>query len=235
MVEGGFDNLFEEPFVTPQLLDLVAGHPDDRRLDFGRGIEHVLGNGEEIFYIVPGLQQHAQYPVGLAAGRGGHAFGHLFLNHAAATGYAVFIVENLEKYLARDVVGIVADDAEGAFVELGQVELEKVFGDNTVAQLGKVLLQVFDRLGVELDHREVVAFIQQKPGEDSHAGPHLEHGHAFVAGQGVGNRLGYAQVGEKMLSQRFLGFDHVFTAEIFQASVRYKVGDKPLSLQHTKV
>ena len=169
----------------------------------------MLGNGEEIFYIVPGLQQHAQYPVGLAAGRGGHAFGHLFLNHAAATGYAVFIVENLEKYLARYVVGIVADDAEGAFVELGQVELEKVFGDNTVAQLGKVLLQVFDRLGVELDHREVVAFVQQKPGEDSHAGPHLEHGHAFIAGQGVGNRLGYAQVGEKMLSQRFLGFDHV--------------------------
>ena len=68
--------------------------------------------GKQVFYIVPCLHQYAQYTIIFIARSRSHALGDLFLYHAAATGYEVFVVEYFEKYLARYVVRIIADDAE---------------------------------------------------------------------------------------------------------------------------
>ena len=113
LVEAGFDYLHEQPLVASELLCVVACQSDDGALDLGRRVEDVLVDGEEVFDVVEGCQQHAEYAVGLAARACGDALGHFFLEHTHHLGDAVALFEDAEEYLRRNVVGEIAYDGEG--------------------------------------------------------------------------------------------------------------------------
>ena len=92
---------------------VVACQSDDGALDLGRRVEDVFVDGEEVFDVVEGCQQHAEYAVGLAARACGDALGHFFLEHTHHLGDAVALFEDAEEYLRRNVVGEIAYDGEG--------------------------------------------------------------------------------------------------------------------------
>ena len=58
------------------------------------------------------------------------------------------MLQHLEEDLAGDVVGVVADHAEGTFVQLMQVEFQEILSQDASFQRWKVLLQVIDRFAV---------------------------------------------------------------------------------------
>ena len=67
LVEGGFYNTLEELLVAAQTGDLVARHAYDGALHLGRRVEDGGRNGEEIFHIIPGLDEYRQDAVLLRA------------------------------------------------------------------------------------------------------------------------------------------------------------------------
>ena len=148
MIERGLDHGLEQGLVASQIGTAVACHADHGTLDLGRRIEYIFMDREEVFDVVPGLEQDTQDAVGLLAWRGSQSLGHLFLNHAGTAGNLFFVVQYLEKDLAGDVVGVVADHAEGAFVQLMQVEFQEILSQDASFQRWKVLLQVIDRFAV---------------------------------------------------------------------------------------
>ena len=108
MTEGDLHHAAEEPFVASQFGDVVARKPYHGTLHLWRRVEHRWLYGEEVLHVVPCLHQHRQYAILLVTRLGGHAKSHLVLYHARAAGDEVAIVEHLEEYLRRDVVGVVA-------------------------------------------------------------------------------------------------------------------------------
>ena len=69
------------------------------RLHFWRGIERPFTDGKEIFYVIPCLEKHGQYPVCLGARFLSYAFRHFFLYHAHDLRDGFLIVKYLEEYL----------------------------------------------------------------------------------------------------------------------------------------
>ena len=113
---------------------LVALHADDGTLHLGRRVEDGRLNGEEIFHVVPRLDEHAQDAILLVAGLRRHAQGHLVLNHARAAGDEVAVVEHLEENLRRDVVGVVAREHKRlATKHLVQIHAQEVLAQDVVA------------------------------------------------------------------------------------------------------
>ena len=54
---------------------------------------------EEVFYIIPGLEQYGEDTVGFRAGRGSDTLGHLLLYHTDHFGNLFLMVEDFEEYL----------------------------------------------------------------------------------------------------------------------------------------
>ena len=188
----------EKPFVAVELRHTVATESDDGGLDFGRRIEDVLVDGEEVFYVVEGGEEDAEDAIGLAAGTGGDAFGHLFLEHADEFVYLVAVLKNAEEYLRRDIVREVADDGEGFGEDGFEVEPEEIALDEVEGRV--VVVEVCHRLAVYLDGFEMkLRVVDEVFGEDAHAGAYLEQA-VDVRADAAGYALGNALVGEKMLS-----------------------------------
>ena len=209
--EGGLHHRAEEHGVAAQVGDAVAGEAHDAGLDLWRRVEDFLADGEEVFDVVPCLQEHAQYAAGLGAGGGGEPFGHLALEHAGAAHDAVLEIEDAEENLRRDVVGVVANDAElrhlGGREKPVDVHAQEVALDDAVRlKRGHVSAQVFHRLAVYLDHGDIVAVLEQKLCEHAHAGTNLKHRQTLVRVKGSGYAPRHRHVGQKMLSQCLLGF-----------------------------
>ena len=117
LVEGGLDDALEEYFVAAEVSYGIAGHADDGTLYLGRRIEYAGLDGKEVLDVVPGLNQYGKDAVLLVARLGGHADGHLVLDHTCTAGDEVLVVEHLEEDLRRDVVGVVAREHELLAVE----------------------------------------------------------------------------------------------------------------------
>ena len=91
--------------------------------------------------ITAGDYEDAKDSVCFGARFGGKAFANLFLYHSAAIGDVLLVVEHLEKYLARNVIWIIASEHELFTVEEA-VELhfqEVIRNDVLLLQLRHVL------------------------------------------------------------------------------------------------
>ena len=193
--------------VAVEVFDGVAAQADDGALDLGRGIEDRFIDREEVFDVVPRLQQYREDAVLLRSGGLGQAYGHLLLDHADALGHPVAVFEDAEKDLRRDVVGEVADHTERALETPAQIHLQEVALDQPGREVGVVRAEVVHAFGVDLGAvgREVAAF-QQKPGQHPHAAAHFEHvagGFGRSARERAADLARYVQVRQEVLSQRF--------------------------------
>lgn len=98
----------------------------------GGGREHEGLDGEQVFAVVPGLKKHGEDAAVAVARRGADALGHFLLQHAGGNRYAVAVVKDTEKYLARDIVreiayqGHVLTGKHGVEVHLQEVGLHYV-------------------------------------------------------------------------------------------------------------
>ena len=99
LAEGGLDDRAEQLLVAAQRGAGIPGQADNRGLDLRRGIESPGTHSEEIFNVVPGLEEYGQDAVGLCAGLLGDPLSHLFLHHADHLGYEVPVIDYLEEYL----------------------------------------------------------------------------------------------------------------------------------------
>jgi hypothetical protein len=208
LVEDGLDDAAEELFVTAQRGHAVARHADDGALDLGRRIEDIFVDGEEIFHVVPCLNEHAQYAVGLAPRRRGHAQGDLALDHARTAGYEVFVIYHLEEYLGRNVVGVVArQDKLAAAEKAGEIHAEEVLADDIVAQTGEMLVEIDDRLAVYLNHADLARLLHEILCEHSHAGADLQNGQVGTGVHRVGDAASYVEIGQKVLAEILFGSD----------------------------
>ena len=198
LVEAYLDHLGEKGLIAGKGGHLVAAQADDGRFDLGRRIEDMLVDGEEVFDIVEGRQQDTEDAVGLAAGLGGHALGHLLLEHAHHLGNLVAVFVDLEENLRRDIVREIAYDGERLGEELLKVELEEVALDDMEG--GIMVVEVGNRLGVNLDGVEVEGRVGVEIfGEHPHAGTDFQHMRG-EAGETFGYLLGDLFVLEEMLS-----------------------------------
>ena len=158
---------------------------------------------EQVFHIVPRLYHHTQHTVGLAARCGSHALGHLLLYHASATRNEVFVVEHLEEYLARYVVGIVAGEHKLAPCKhIAEVHLQKVALDDIVAQLGEVGMEVWHRLAVDFHHFQFALFFQQKLSQHARAWSYFEYRNLLTGIDRVSNATCDAHIGQEVLSEK---------------------------------
>ena len=147
------------------------------------------------------------------------------LNHTSATRDKVLIVEHLEEYLRRDVVGVVAGKHEGLPVEDGmEVHFEEVAGEdvgflwnvecgmwNEITLViilhcpGEALLQVLNALAVDLYHFQGTGLFHQELSHHTHAWTYLQYGKITVRLiYCVSNPLCNIKVSKKMLTQILL-------------------------------
>ena len=67
LVKSGLDDTTEELFIAPKVGDSIARHTDNGALHFWRRIENRRLNHEEIFHIIPGLNQNGEDAILLIA------------------------------------------------------------------------------------------------------------------------------------------------------------------------
>ena len=207
LAEGSLDDGLEEGFVAAEGLAAVPAQPDDGGLDLGRRGETAGADGEEIFDVIPGLQQDRQDAVGLRAGPFRDALGHFFLDHADDLRDLLPVVQDLEENLRGNVVGEVADDGKGPLEMLGQLHLEEILLQQAALHVREMGAEVFDGFPVDLHQFEVhVAALQQILRQHAHARSDFQH-----RGNGTGrdfeciyDRFGDSLIGQKMLAQGLL-------------------------------
>ena len=206
MVEGGFDHFLEEVFVAGEGAAGIAGQADDGAFDFGRGDEGAFADGEEVFDVVPGLEQHRQNAIGFGAGAGSQAFGHLFLNHADHFGDLFPCVQHLKEDLRGDVIGEVADQREGRGEQPREVHLQEVCFVEVRGKFRIVRQEVADAFGVDLDYLELDRRIfQQILGQHACARTDLQH--RPMAAEGSHDGMCNALVREEVLAEGLFGAD----------------------------
>lgn len=113
------------------------------------------------------------------------------------------VVDHFEEDLGGDVVGEIADQAEGlVFIEGGEVYPEEISADDMAAQGFVVFVEVEDHVGVGLNDEELLRALQQELGEHAAAGPHFyDAAVGFPAQlQAEGYALGNGVAVEEMLA-----------------------------------
>ena len=108
LIEDRLDDTTEQLLVATKVGDLITRHTDDGTLNLGRRIKDARLYGEEIFDMIPRLNQYGENAILLVAWLRGHAYSHLVLDHACTAGYQILIIKHLEENLRGDIVGIVA-------------------------------------------------------------------------------------------------------------------------------
>ena len=230
LVEDGLHQALEELLVTAQVGHTVARHAYHGALHLWRRVEHPLVHGEEILHVVPRLYEHAQDAVGLRSRGGGHALGHLALDHARAAGDEFLVVEHLEEYLRRDVVGVVAGEHKLAAVEnAAEVHAQEILADDVVAQGGEVRVEVVHALLVYLNGLHLPPFRHEILGQHAHAGAYLQDGQCRAGVHRVGDALGDVEVGQEMLSE-ILFRSYFLHCALFLAANLSKIIQSPKGL-----
>ena len=205
LVEHGFHNALEQVLVATEVLHIVALHADDGALHLWRRIEDRRLDGEEIFHVVPCLNEHRQDAIGLRPWQGGHAQGHLALDHPRATWDEVAIIEHLEENLRRDVVGIVTRQNKLlALEQLAEVHAQEVLTDDIVVQAREMLIQVGHALRINLHDTQRPRLFSQILRQHTHTGSDLQNGQVRADVNGVGDATGYREVGQEVLTEVLL-------------------------------
>src|SRR5690606_23805803 len=84
-----FDYLEKKLFVTVQSFYRIAGQPYHSRVDLWRRIENSRRHGEQIFDVIPSLQENRQNPILFASLWRSNPFCHFLLQHADDLGDTV--------------------------------------------------------------------------------------------------------------------------------------------------
>ena len=105
LVERSLHYGFEKGFVAAEIFSGIAPQADDCRFDFGRRVERALADREQIFYVVPCLQQDRQYAVHFGPGLLGYPLSHLFLYHAHYLRDMFPVVEDFEEICEEVLYG----------------------------------------------------------------------------------------------------------------------------------
>ena len=188
MVESRLHDLFKQLLVASQVGGFVAGHPYHGAFHLGGRVEHVLVHRKEVFHLVPGLNQYAQDAVRLASGAGGDAFGHFFLYHSCAARNQVFVIQHLEKNLARYVIRVVACQYKRLSVEnVFQFQLEEVVFDDVSFEGGEVFFQISHRFEVQLHDFHFAVLLHQELGEYAHTRAYFQNRQFGTRVHRVGN------------------------------------------------
>lgn len=205
--EGLLHYLLEVDGVAAEVGAVVARQPQYAAAHLGRGREYERLDGEQVFAVVPGLQQHGEDAAVAVARRGADAFGHFLLQHPGGNGYAVAVLQDLEKYLTRDVVREIAYQRHfltrkyRVEVHLQEVGLHHV-------QVRVQVVQESDAFGIQFHAFQRSPGVHQVFGQDAHAGSDLKDGEvaprAGVFRQLPGrNGVGYAR-GDVLVVQEML-------------------------------
>ena len=187
-------------------------------MHLGRRAERTGTYRQYIFYVVPGLEQHGQYPVGLAAGLLGYTLRDFLLYHAHDFGHPVPVFEYLEEDLRRDVVWEVPYYAVLPAEDVVDVQLEVVGLVEPALHSGKMGQQVVYRLSVKFHQLQVyVVPFEQIACEDSRAGSYLQNVPHAAGAESPDDAAGYAPVGQEVLAEGFLGADfHITSGRAFR-------------------
>ena len=176
LAEGGLDDGLEKSFIAAEGGAAVAAQADDGGLDFRGRVEGTGADGEQVFDVIPGLQEDGEDAVGLGAGAFGDTLGDFFLDHADDLRDLLAEVQDLEEDLGGNVVGEVADDGEGVREVALEVHLEEVFLEQSALHPGEVGAEVFDGFAIDFNEFQVnVIALQQVLRKDAHAGADLQH------------------------------------------------------------
>ena len=84
--------------------------------------------------------------------------------------------QDLEKYLARNIVRIIADDAERRVVKTLEVHGEEIPADNASVECRKMCAKVIDRGMIDLDDRQIMTRTKQELSEYTRARSYLQNG-----------------------------------------------------------
>ena len=118
MVESRLYNPVKDTFITAKIGALVAFKADDGGLNLRGWMEHLWWYPEQVFNIIPGLQEYRKNAIGLGSVRGPDPVCHFLLYHAYNLIYVLPVLKDAEEDLAGDIVGKVPDDG-GRFDQEG--------------------------------------------------------------------------------------------------------------------
>lgn len=203
--EDGLDNPLEETLVAVEMIHAVARHADDGTLDLRWRIEDILVNLEEILHIIISLDKDTQDAIGLRPGRGGDALCHLPLDHSRATGDEILVLQHLKEDLGGDIIGIITREHKRLpLKDLREIHLQEVGADDILMGDVEVLMQPLHTLGVDLHDTHAAAFLTEILRQHTHARPYFQDGDIRTGINGVGDALGYRQIGQEMLTEILL-------------------------------
>ena len=120
LVETRLDYGLEQFLVASEVGAGIPAQADYCGFYLWRRIEGSFAHREQIFYVVPGLQQHRQDAVGLGAGLFGDSFGHFLLYHTHNLGHlfrggSIRIHEAAMQERMFEILGISKEDADYKF------------------------------------------------------------------------------------------------------------------------
>lgn len=190
LVKGRTYDPAEQILVASQFPDIISHESDDSRAHFGWRIEDVGLHGEEVFWSVPGLDEHAQYPISLLSGRSTDSFRNLFLYHARTARNQILIVQHLEENLATYIIRVVPGEYKRLSLEgIFQVHLQKIVLNNILLHLRPRLSEVFYGLEVQLHHFQLSWFLHEELRHHPHSGSNLQNWQCRNSVHGVRNLL----------------------------------------------
>jgi len=131
--EDGFDGTDEGIFAVEGKARLGEGlDADDGGVDLGLWVEAASGDVEDFEDVAKHAEADGEDGVIFAAiGFGGEAFGDFFLEHEQGMGPKMPLFEEMEEDRRRDVVGEVAEDAEGAAIgEIAECKARSIRRDH---------------------------------------------------------------------------------------------------------
>lgn len=157
--EDGFDSTDEGVFAVERKARLWEGlDADDGGVDLGLWVKAASGDVEDFEDVAKHTKADGENGVIFAAVRfGGETFGDFFLEHEQGMGPKMPLFEEMEEDRRRDVVGQVAEDAEGsAFGEFAERKACSIRRDhlNVLICGDKFLFEQCDEIAVPFERKD---------------------------------------------------------------------------------
>ena len=206
MTERGRDQAPEQLFINDlRALASERRQPHDGRDDCGRRIETLRTDVEQCLDRKMAAQHDAEPAVRFAARFGRHALHHFFLQHEIHVADAVAAFDQVKQQRRRDVVGQVADDAQG-IAERTEVELQRVgFVNAHVVSTREAMAQGARQVAVEFHAMQMPGFPRERFGDGARAGTDLDDRVAGLRIDRLHDGVDNAGVGEEVLPEALAG------------------------------
>ena len=193
----------EQALVAAKVGGRVTCHPYYGAPYFGRRVEYVFADGEQIFYLIPCLYQYAEDTVSFAARSGGNTFGYFLLDHARTTGDNILVIQHFKEYLTGDIIRVITCQYERLAVEQPvEIHFQEVIFNDVVFQRRIFFTQIGYGLIIQFHHLHRTFFSHQKLGQYTHARTYFQNGEAGTCVYRIGYILCHFQIFQKMLAEK---------------------------------